>query len=259
MNPIANAIFAALDNSDKVDVAVPYNALKNLLERNFGSESDIMEAVEFLEKKPASVTRRMLLDDELEENKNLLNSAIIEAAQAIHKYLNDENTTNRSTTFSNTQLKKLDFGRESAETDAEFIRKGFLYTSIFDRIKDGKKHLVLGRKGTGKTAACIKLYEYLENQGANVSLVTPRDLSKFKMLLLEKGSINSSESSLLSWKYILLKELCLDIVEDAKEVYGDNYLVWPDFVRRVRKFVADNESDKASWIDKTFKVIRSIR
>src|SRR2546423_1032342 len=63
-------------------------------------------------------------------------------------------------------IDKLDFGMDSAETDQAFLAKVFLYTSLFDRIKSGKKHLVLGRKGAGKTAVCLKLYDYLGEQGA---------------------------------------------------------------------------------------------
>jgi len=60
-----------------------------------------------------------------------------------------------------------------------------MYTAVFDRIKTGKKHLVLGRKGAGKTAVCIKLYDYLDSLGAKVSLhclcVTVRDTSDVSM------------------------------------------------------------------------------
>src|SRR5438552_2698972 len=52
-------------------------------------------------------------------------------------------------------IDKLDFGMDSSETDQAFLAKVFLYTSLFDRIKSGKKHLVLGRKGAGKTGSVL--------------------------------------------------------------------------------------------------------
>lgn len=90
-------------------------------------------------------------------------------------------------------INKLDFGMDSAETDQVFLAKAFLYTTLFDRINSGKKHLVLGRKGSGKTAVCLKLYDSLDKQGAKVSLIVPRDLQKFKVSMLEKASLNSAE------------------------------------------------------------------
>jgi len=156
-------------------------------------------------------------------------------------------------------LNNLDFGQDSAESDRRFLSRVFLPTSSFERIRTGKKHLVLGRKGSGKTAICLTLYDKLEQQGTKVSLITPRDLSKFKMSMLEKGSLNASEASLLSWMYTFLAELSLYIVEMAKQTHGRNYLTWPNDVKRVRKFLAGNVDDQASWLDKVLRVVGAVR
>lgn len=156
-------------------------------------------------------------------------------------------------------VNKLDFGKESAESEQKFLERVFLPTAIFERIRQGKKHLVLGRKGSGKTAVCLRLYEDLERRGLKVSLLTPRDLSKFKMTLLEKGSLNSAESALLSWKYVFFVEIGSYILEAADQKYGSNHLAWPEAIKYVRKFMAENTSKHASWLDKTFKVIRRIK
>lgn len=157
-------------------------------------------------------------------------------------------------------IEKLDFGMDSAETeDKAFLEKAFLYTTLFDRIRSGKKHLVLGRKGAGKTAICLKLYDYLDKQGARVSFITPKDLQKFKHDMLEKVSLNSAESSLLAWKYVFLVQLGQYLLEDAKSVHGDNYLSWPESLRQIRKLIVQYEGGKSSWIEKTFKIISSIK
>jgi len=156
-------------------------------------------------------------------------------------------------------ISKLDFGQDSAESERGFLQKVFIPTSLFIRIKNGKKQLVLGRKGAGKTAVCLTLYENLNNQKERVSLVTPRDLSKFKMVTLNQGSINLSEASLLSWKYTLYVEISIYIMEAAYTQYGKNHLKWPDPAQQIRKFLADNIESKATWIDKTFKIASAIR
>ena len=153
----------------------------------------------------------------------------------------------------------LDFGRESAESEQKFLTKVLLPTPVFERIRGGHKQLVLGRKGAGKTAVCLTVYENLQQQALDVSLITPRDLSKFKISLLEKGSLNTAESSLLAWKYVFLTELGEYALQTAEEKYGGNYLTWPEHFKRIRSFMADNSARHATWMDRTFKVVRSIK
>ena len=153
----------------------------------------------------------------------------------------------------------LDFGRESAESEQKFLTKVFLPTPVFERIRGGQKHLVLGRKGAGKTAVCLTVYENLKQQDLDVSLISPRDLSKFKLSLLEKGSLNTAESSLLSWKYVFLTELGEYALQMAEEKYGANRLAWPEHFRKIRSFMAENIAKHATWMDKTFKVARAIK
>lgn len=156
-------------------------------------------------------------------------------------------------------IKQLNFGHDSAEDEPQFLQRVFVPTSFFERIKLGQKRLVLGRKGAGKTAVCLRLYEDLSKQNATISLITPRDLSKFKMLMLEKASVNRNEWALMSWKYTFLIELSIYVVNAAREKYGSNYLVWPEDARHVRKFLADNLNNHSGWLDTTFKIMSSIR
>lgn len=156
-------------------------------------------------------------------------------------------------------MDNLDFGKESAESERRFLEKVFLPTPLFERIKRGQKQLVLGRKGTGKTAFCLRILDDLETQDAKVSLITPRDLSRFKISLLERGTLNPAESSLLSWKYVFFVRLSLFILQEAKHKLGDNYFAWPNDVKKVRRFLVDNVAGQANWIDKIFKVVSHVR
>ncbi len=156
-------------------------------------------------------------------------------------------------------IDKLDFGKESAESEQSFLEKVFLPTAVFQRISQGERDLVLGRKGSGKTAVCLRLYKELEEKRSRVSLLTPRDLSRFRMALIEKGSLNSSEASLLSWKFVFLIELANYVLVEAATKLGQNYLVWPEPHRKLRNFIVENTAQHANWIDKTFKIIRAIK
>ena len=57
-------------------------------------------------------------------------------------------------------IQNLYFGKDDAETDitsSGLLRDGFLKTAIYETVKAGKKTLVIGRKGSGKSALCMML------------------------------------------------------------------------------------------------------
>ena len=49
------------------------------------------------------------------------------------------------------RLQDIDFGRDTAEFDAN-LKDYFIQTQAFRSVKNGRKSILLGRKGTGKTA-----------------------------------------------------------------------------------------------------------
>ena len=67
-------------------------------------------------------------------------------------------------------IAKLTFGNDDAERDAKqgFLSKVFLKTALYNRIKADQSELVIGRKGTGKSATCLILKNAFENEGMKV-------------------------------------------------------------------------------------------
>ncbi len=81
MDPITTAIMAALANLSKDAIKDGYNALKAALKKKFGSESDLVDAVEKLEKKPDSEGRKATVQEEIEAAKVNDDPDIIRLAQ----------------------------------------------------------------------------------------------------------------------------------------------------------------------------------
>ena len=81
MDPITTAIIAALANLSKDAIKDGYGALKAALKKKFGSESDLVDAVEGLEKKPDSEARKAMLQEEVEIAKVNDDPDIIQLAQ----------------------------------------------------------------------------------------------------------------------------------------------------------------------------------
>ena len=66
MDVITTAIIAALAGLSKDAIKDSYNALKSALKKKFGDKSDLVDAVEKLEKKPDSEGRKATLQEEIE-------------------------------------------------------------------------------------------------------------------------------------------------------------------------------------------------
>ncbi len=81
MDPITTAIVAALAALSKNVISDSYNVLKITLKKKFGSESDLVDAVEKLEKKPDSEGRKAVVQEEIEIAKANEDPEIIQLAQ----------------------------------------------------------------------------------------------------------------------------------------------------------------------------------
>lgn len=70
MDPITTAIVTAVGTGLVKDVVTDsYNALKAALKKKFGDKSDLVDAVEQLEKKPDSEARKATVQEEVETAK----------------------------------------------------------------------------------------------------------------------------------------------------------------------------------------------
>lgn len=81
MDPITTAIVAALAALSKDAIKDSYNALKSALKKKFGSDSDVVDAVKGLEKKPDSKGRQATLQEEIENAKVNDDAKILQLAQ----------------------------------------------------------------------------------------------------------------------------------------------------------------------------------
>ncbi len=90
MDTISTAIIAALANLTQDAVKDSYKALKSTLKQKFGSKSDLVAAVEQLEKKSNSEGRKAILQEEIEMAKLNDNPALIQLAQDLLDKINSK-------------------------------------------------------------------------------------------------------------------------------------------------------------------------
>jgi ribosomal protein L9 len=81
MDVIITAIIAALGKLSETVVKDGYEALKSVIRRKFGKDSNLSDAVEKLEKNPTSTGRKATLKEELATAKADQDAEVTQAAQ----------------------------------------------------------------------------------------------------------------------------------------------------------------------------------
>jgi len=84
MDPITSAIVLGIAGNFATDaVKAGYKALKDVLGKKYGEDSDLVEAVNKLEQKPNSEARKATVQEEVESAKALHDSEIVQLAQQL--------------------------------------------------------------------------------------------------------------------------------------------------------------------------------
>lgn len=139
-----------------------------------------------------------------------------EVTQAFQKL--EPSTSKQERSF----LKKLNLGATSAENEMRDLEKYYLETDQFLKSLRGEAHLVVGRKGSGKSAIFLQIRdsEREKNRNKNIVLDLKPDgykLIKFKeriLSFLEEGTYQHTVTAF--WEYVLLLEICYKILEKDK-------------------------------------------
>lgn len=132
-----------------------------------------------------------------------------------------------------------DFGAIDAENDDRLFEY-FIQSDSLERIMNGKRKIIIGRKGSGKTA----LYKFLSKDEKDklTSALLFRDYPWKVHDLYANENVSERESYVNSWEFLIYIELAKLIVKDL-----DNYSFLQKFkVRKIRKWL------KKSWGSSNF-------
>ena len=80
------------------------------------------------------------------------------------------------------ELERLYFGKDDAESDIAkggLLKQGFLRTRAYEEAFKGTKTLIIGRKGSGKSAICLMLNAALSAEN-RISLISPDEIAANK-------------------------------------------------------------------------------
>lgn len=164
-------------------------------------------------------------------------------------------------------LIKLGIGYDIAEEEQENLLHYFVFTSSYNAALNRQKSLLIGRKGSGKSAIYIKLLDELSHDDLNfvISLRPESDelLEDVEMSALFNSDASKRSFFLTVWKYVIyskLAEVIRERLTDKPMYYqyskGENELI--DFVDHNEHFIKLNFLGVVREISKRIRNTRQV-
>ncbi|GAA3450802.1 hypothetical protein GCM10018962_26350 [Dactylosporangium matsuzakiense] len=118
----------------------------------------------------------------------------------------------------------------------------------------GRKQLVIGRKGVGKSAICMML---ANDASTAASIVTPDEISADEIRQFELRGLTRRMAKGLIWRYVLVVQIAKLVLHDARAAHDKA----PASVGQLRKFLLENGelNDDPRWHEKFWKSIQRLR
>lgn len=135
-------------------------------------------------------------------------------------------------------VERLFFGRDDAEHDLAdgLLREGFLPTTAYSEVVTGRKNLIIGRKGSGKSAICMRLSMGDLSPG-ETCLITPDDAGE-ELRRFALGGLTGPAAKALLWRYVFAVHAARFVVRHAS---GDDHRRRrPSSVGTLERFLREN-------------------
>jgi len=118
-----------------------------------------------------------------------------------------------------TILDDIDIGASSAENEYEKLARYFIRTAAFFRALRGSGSIVVGRKGSGKSAIFFQMVEEISKDRRNLTVdlrPASHNLSELRQELLSVVNVGVFDHTIAAfWQYILYAEILLKLREEA--------------------------------------------
>lgn len=99
------------------------------------------------------------------------------------------------------------------------LQAGFLPTRAYEDALSGRKALVIGRKGAGKSAICMQLAARGELTGGT-ALITPDDAAGEELRRFELQGLTLQTAKSLIWRYVFAVQAARYLVKHGREDHG---------------------------------------
>lgn len=117
-------------------------------------------------------------------------------------------------------LAALDLGASAAENEMSYLSAYYLTTDSFKQVLSGAIRLVVGRKGSGKSAMFFQVRDKIRANKKRIVLdLRPEgyQLKKFKEMVLSFTDGTQEHLCAAFWEYVLLLEICHKLLQKDRQ------------------------------------------
>lgn len=167
------------------------------------------------------------------------------------------------TTKSSNPLSKIHIGSSSAENELTELANYYLETDEFKRTIRGEVRIVVGRKGSGKTAIFAQTKEHASKNSKNLVLDLKPDgykLLKFKESVLDLLKKGTMEHTLMAfWEYLLLLEICHRIIDSDRITHLRNPALFEPYNQILNFYESHNYDQDGDFSERLSQLLERIR
>lgn len=153
-----------------------------------------------------------------------------------------------------TSLQLLSFGDPTAENEMTTLGAYYMHTDQFGRALRGEVNLVVGRKGSGKTALFLQLRDRLRADKRNVMVdLKPEgyQLIKLKEDLLSYLTEGTRQHLITAfWEYLLLLEVTYKVLEKDRITHKHNHELYERYLDLEATYKVENFSVEGDFSER---------
>ncbi|NUY32982.1 hypothetical protein F0160_21075 [Paraburkholderia sp. JPY303] len=151
-------------------------------------------------------------------------------------------------------LQNLTFGDPTAENEMTTLSDYYMQTDQFNRALRGEVNLVVGRKGSGKTALFLQLRDRIRSDKRNVMVdLKPEgyQLIKLKEDLLAYLTEGSRQHLITAfWEYLLLLEVAYKVLEKDRVIHKHNHDLFEKYIKLEAAYKVENFSTEGDFSER---------
>jgi hypothetical protein len=189
---------------------------------------------------------------------------ILDLVTPLMRAVIEELQTNRfiPTTLPLKPLEKIDLGDLAAENEIKALESYFVPTAQFNDVKRGHARLVVGRKGSGKTAIFYGIRSTYRPSKAHLVLdLKPEghQFTKLRESVLSELTEGVQQHALTAfWNYILVMELAHQIVRHESQFQYRDLKLRVVYARIVEAYGEDESTEQADFSERLLKLVGQI-
>jgi hypothetical protein len=166
------------------------------------------------------------------------------------------------TSNEDTFLQSVDLGSTSAENEMRTLESYYLKTDQFLKSLRGEANIVVGRKGSGKSAIFLQVRDRERNKKGNIVLDLKPDgykLIKFKELILSFLEEGTFQHTIMAfWEYVLLLEICYKILEKDREQHKHDHTLYEPYRALADLYHADGYETEGDFSERMSSLMEKI-